>query len=82
MNRMLAEEGETNARLVRKFNEYEAVQGKALSERDREIALLKEENRAVKGQRNTFLAILVTAGVVVVLFILFKVLRAVKIIPI
>jgi hypothetical protein len=53
-----------------------------LSDKDAENAQLRVENKTVKGHRNTFLAILITAGVVVVLFIVFKVLRTIKIIPI
>jgi PBP1b-binding outer membrane lipoprotein LpoB len=82
LNRQLAVERETVKKQDQKFNDYEIEMIKMLSDKDTENAQLKEENEAVKGQRNTFLAILITAGVAVVLFIVFKVLRAIKIIPI
>jgi histone acetyltransferase (RNA polymerase elongator complex component) len=82
LNRQLAAERETIKKQDQKFNDYEIEMVKRLSDKDTENAQLMVENKAVKGQRNTFLAILITAGVVVLLFIVFKVLRAIKIIPI
>jgi chromosome condensin MukBEF ATPase and DNA-binding subunit MukB len=81
MNRQLAEEREVYSRLTHKFDEYETSQNKALSERDTENAQLRVENKAVYGQRNTLLAIMITAVSVIVLFVVFKILRAFKVIP-
>jgi uncharacterized coiled-coil protein SlyX len=82
LNRQLAAERETVKKQYRKFNDYETEMVKKLSDRDTENARLKEENKAVKGQRNTFLAILITAGTTIALFIIFKVMRAMKVIPV
>jgi uncharacterized protein YhaN len=81
LNRQLAEERKTAGEKDRKFNDYESEVTRDLSDRDTEISQLRVENKAVKGQRNTFLAILITAGVVVVLFAGIKFLRFMKIIP-
>jgi PBP1b-binding outer membrane lipoprotein LpoB len=81
LNRKLAEERETVRKQNQKFTDYETEMTRNLSDRDTEISLLREENKAVKGQRNTFLAILITAGVVIVLFAGIKFLRVIKIIP-
>jgi hypothetical protein len=82
LNIQLGAERETNGMLNVKFNAYEAAQDRAISERDTEIAALKVENGTVKGQRNTLLAIVITAGVVVAAGIIVSVLRRLKIIPI
>jgi hypothetical protein len=81
MNRQLAEEREAYSKLSHKFDEYEAVQDNALSERDTENAQLWVENKAVKGQRNTLLAIVITAVSAIVLIIAVKILRVLKVIP-
>jgi uncharacterized coiled-coil protein SlyX len=81
LNRQLVAERETVRKQEQKFNDYETEMVKKLSDRDTENAQLRVENKAVKGQRNTYLAILITAGVVVALSIAVKVLRVVKIIP-
>jgi cob(I)alamin adenosyltransferase len=82
LNRQLAAERETVKKQRQKFNGYESEMAKKLSDRDTENAQLKEENKAVKGRRNTFLAILITAGAAAALFIIFKALRAMKVIPV
>jgi chromosome segregation ATPase len=81
LNRQLAAERETVRKKAHEFNEYESSMTRQLSIMDTENARLNETAKRVKGQRNTCLAILVTAGVVIILFIVFRVLRAVKIIP-
>jgi hypothetical protein len=81
LNRQLEAERETVRKKDREFNAYESSMIRELSIRDTENARLREDVKTVKGWRNTYLAILVTAGVAVILFIVFKVLRAVKIIP-
>jgi hypothetical protein len=72
LNAQLAEQREISAALSAEHDKQEA----AASAVRIELEATKEELAEVKGQRNTFLAILITAGVVVVLFIVFKVLRA------
>jgi hypothetical protein len=75
VNRQLAVERETNWELSKKFDAYDVTQNKALSEIAGEIAVLEVENKKVKGQRNTLLAIIIiTAIVALVLFIVFTVL--------
>ena len=81
LNRQLAEERETARKQDRKFNEYEFAVTGQFSERDAENAQLRVENKAVKWQRNTLLAIVITAVVLVVLIIAIKVLRFFKVIP-
>jgi hypothetical protein len=82
INVQLEAERETNRLQNAKFNAYEAAQDKAMSERDTEIAALKVENKKVAGQRNTLLAIVITAVSVIVLYLVFTILRRLKIIPI
>jgi hypothetical protein len=53
-----------------------------LSEKDTEIAGLKVENKKIKGQRNTLLAIVITAVLVIVIFIVVKVLRTFRVVPV
>jgi predicted RNase H-like nuclease (RuvC/YqgF family) len=81
LNRQLVEERETTNMLTRKFNDYETVQIETFSNKDTEIALLQKENKAVEGQRNTLSAVVITAVVVVTLFVMFNGLRAMKTIP-
>jgi hypothetical protein len=81
LNQMLQEERETSAKKDHLFNEYDAAMTSELSVRATENAALREELTAVKGQRNTVAAILITAAVVVILTIVVKILRTVRIIP-
>jgi outer membrane murein-binding lipoprotein Lpp len=82
LNRQLAQERDTNSRLNAEFNQYEIAQIKASAEKDTEIRDLQVENKKVKGQRNTLLGIVITAGIIIVLGIVLTVLRRLKIIPI
>jgi predicted nucleic acid-binding Zn-ribbon protein len=81
LNRQLAAERETVREQDQKFNEYEAATIGQLSGRDTENAELREEVKAVKGQRNTLLAIVITAVSAALLFAAFKVLRFFKVLP-
>jgi predicted nucleic acid-binding Zn-ribbon protein len=81
LNIQLEAERETNGRLTAQFNAYEAAQEKAISERDTEIAVLRVKNGKVKGQRNTLLAIVITAVSIIILYLIFTILRRLKIIP-
>jgi chromosome segregation ATPase len=81
LNRQLAAERETVKKQDQKFNRYEAEMTKRLSDKDTENAQLREENEAVKGQRNTLLAIMITAGSVILILVVFKVLRLFKVLP-
>jgi hypothetical protein len=82
LNRQLAEERETGNRLETIFNEREETWQKALSERETENTALKLENKKIASQRNTLLAIVLTAAGIILVIIAVKVLRALKIIPI
>jgi hypothetical protein len=81
LNRQLAAERETSIKKDEKFNEYESVMTGRLADRDTENAGLRENVKAVKGQRNTLLAIVITAVSVVILSVTVKVLRVLKMIP-
>ena len=78
LNAQLAEQRDINVALLAEQDRLEA----AAAAVQIELGDMKEELAKVKGQRSTFSSILITAGVAVVLFIVFKVLRAIKIIPI
>jgi hypothetical protein len=78
---MLAEERETNAVMNRKFDEYEAAQGKALSEREAEIHHSKEENSKIKGQRNIAFVISIALGIAWTVYIAYKICKILKVIP-
>jgi PBP1b-binding outer membrane lipoprotein LpoB len=82
LNRLLASERETVRKQDQKFNEYESSMTGELSIKDTENSRLREEVKTVKGQRNTLLAILITAGVLILCFVAFKVLRLFRVIPI
>jgi hypothetical protein len=82
LNLLLVGERETTRRQGELFDEREEAWQQALSERETENAALRVENKAVKGQRNTFLAILITVGTAAVLMITITVMRKLKIIPV
>jgi uncharacterized protein involved in exopolysaccharide biosynthesis len=75
LNLMLAQERAATRRQEGLFEEREEAWQTALSEREAENASLRAENKAVKGQRNAFLAIMIAAGAAAALSIAFKVLR-------
>jgi PBP1b-binding outer membrane lipoprotein LpoB len=81
LNQQLVVERETVKKQDQKFNDYEIEMVKMLSDKDTENVQLREENEAVRGQRNTFLAIIITAGSVILIFVVFKVLRFFKVLP-
>lgn len=81
LNQQLAAERETVRKQDQNFIEYETVMTGQLSDRDTENAKLREEVKAVKGQRDTLLAIVITAVSVALLFVVFKVLRFFKVLP-
>jgi hypothetical protein len=82
LNRQLAESRETDRKKDQKFNEYEAIVTGQLAAKDTENAELRENIKAVTGQRNTLLAIVITAVSVILLLIAVKILRTLRIIPI
>jgi hypothetical protein len=82
LNVQLAKERETTGEQNTKFNEYEKKQNELIIEMDGEITALKIENKEVKGQRNTLLAIVITAISIIAIFLAVKILRALRIIPI
>jgi hypothetical protein len=82
LNRQLAAERENSSRLEAKYNDYESIQVNEMALKDTKINTLEVENKKITGQRNTLLAIVITAITVIVLIIAVKVLRAMRIIPI
>ena len=72
LNVLLARERENSDLLSRKFNDYDQVSMAMLSKKDREITALKEKNKKLAGQRNTLLAIIITALGAIVLFVVVK----------
>ena len=82
LNRQLAGERENNGRLGAKFNDYEAATIRDLAVKEGEINTLRVENKKLSGQRNTLLAIVITAVSIIVIFIAIKLLRALRILPI
>ncbi|GHV91988.1 hypothetical protein AGMMS50268_24910 [Spirochaetia bacterium] len=81
LNMQLAAERETNTLLNRKFNEYDFAHNQVLSDRETEITRLKVENKSVKGQRNTLLAIVIGIAVIVIAAVAVKVMRVMRVIP-
>jgi hypothetical protein len=81
LNRQLADQRERNRRLTLSFNEYEAVQSRIISQKNTQIIKLETEN---KGKGKT-IARLITAvavlGLTWLAYIIFKVCRFFKIIP-
>jgi hypothetical protein len=82
LNRQLAEERDAGSRLGEIFNEREEEWEKAISERETAIIILKVENKKLGGQRNTLIAMVLTALGVILVIIVVKVLRKLKILPI
>jgi hypothetical protein len=82
LNAQLTQERETTSEQNTKFNEYEKKQNELISEMDGEITDLKIENKEVKGQRNTLLGIVITAISIIAIFLVVKILRALRIIPV
>jgi hypothetical protein len=82
LNVQLAQEREVTSGQNTKFNEYEKKQNELIAEMDGEITTLKIENKEVKGQRNTLLAIVITAISIIAIFLVVKILRALRIIPV
>jgi hypothetical protein len=78
LNLMLAQERESTRRRGELFDRREEAWQRALSERETENAGLRVENKAVKGQRNTLMAIVITAVSAALLFAAFKILRFFK----
>jgi hypothetical protein len=81
LNQQLRQERERNLKLTQSFNEYETAASRTISQKDTCIGVLETENEKVTGQRNTLLAIVVTAGMVILGFAAFKVLRFFRVIP-
>jgi chromosome segregation ATPase len=82
LNAQLVQERETTIEQNTKFSEYEKKQNELTTAMDGEITALKIENKEVKGQRNTLLAIVITAISIIAIFLAVKVLRMLRIISI
>jgi peptidoglycan hydrolase CwlO-like protein len=76
LNQQLAGEREITRRQGELFNRREEVWQTAVSDRDGEIASLRMDNKKLTGQRNTLLAIVITVGIVILIFVTFKALRS------
>jgi hypothetical protein len=63
--------------LAAKFNDYEVSQAKALAK----LAAVKADNKKLEWQRNTLLAIIITAILAITGFVVIKVLRVFKVLP-
>jgi hypothetical protein len=81
LNRQLAAERETVKKKDQEFTLYEFSSNKELSVKTTENATLREGIRTVRGQRNTVIGILITAGVFVLIYFGMKILRFLKILP-
>lgn len=81
LNIQLAQERETSRKLSEKFNEYDQSSLALLSEKETEISGLREDKKKLTGQRNTLLAIVITAVLAAIVFIAVKVLRFFKVLP-
>jgi hypothetical protein len=82
LNRQLAEERETVRRQVELFDEREEAWQMAISERDTENAALKIDNTKLTGQRNMTFVIAIALALVIVGYIVVRVLRFLRIIPV
>ena len=78
LNTQLAEQREISVALSAEHDKREVAAAAVRIE----LEGTKEELAKAEGQRNAFRAILITAGVVAALFMVFKALRAIKIVPI
>jgi hypothetical protein len=71
-------EREANRKLTLSFSAYEADTYRLMSLKDTQIADLRTENKKFAGQRNSLLAIVITTGSAVILFVAFMVFSALK----
>ncbi|MDR2815760.1 MAG: hypothetical protein LBB62_03555 [Proteiniphilum sp.] len=81
LNQLLQQEREANQKLTLSFNEYEIAASQTISQKDTCIGILESKNEKLVYQRNTLLAIVITAVSVALLFVAFKVLRFFKVLP-
>jgi chromosome segregation ATPase len=82
LNRQLSTEREQSRLQEGKFNEYESVTQRDMSNMGTEINTLRVELKKVTGDKNTLLAIVITAISVIVLLLAIWILRKLKVIPI
>jgi hypothetical protein len=82
LNWQLGRERESNSRLGAIFDEREEMWQKALSERDAENATLKIANAKITGQRNLAFVIAIALAVVIIGYVVIRVLRLLRIIPV
>jgi hypothetical protein len=82
LNRQLAGERETARRQGELFDKQEETWQRALSEREAENTALRVEGKKIAGQRNRALAIAIALAAAWVIFMVYKVCRFFKIIPI
>jgi hypothetical protein len=82
LNRQLAEERETTRRQVEIFEQRESAWQTAVSDRDTENTALKIDNAKISGQRNMTFVIAIALALVIVGYIVIRVLRFLRIIPV
>jgi hypothetical protein len=82
LNRQLADERETTRRQGELFDRQEEAWQRALSEREAENTALRVENKKITGQRNMTLVIAVSLALAIIGFIVIRILRFFRIIPV
>ena len=82
LNRQLAGERETTRRQGELFDRQEEAWQRALSEREAENTALRVENKKITGQRNMTLVIAVSLALAIIGFIVIRILRFLRIIPV
>jgi hypothetical protein len=82
LNQQLAGERETTRRQGDIFEQREAAWQTAVSERETENAVLKVDNAKLTGQRNMTFVIAIALALVIVGYIVIRVLRFLRIIPV
>ena len=82
LNRQLAEEREMTRHQGELFDKQEEAWQRALSEREAENTALRVENKKITGQRNMTLVIAVSLALAIIGFIVIRILRFLRIIPV
>ena len=81
LNSLLSQARERNRQLEKSFNGYEAAASLTISQQSMQISELKTKNEKQAGQIRMFWIIVITTGAAVLFFIVFKVLRILKVKP-
>ena len=81
LNQQLAGQRKKNQTLEQSYNELEAAAFQTISQKNIQIQTLEMKDEKQAWQIRTFWAIVITAGTIFLLFIVFKVLRFFKALP-